>query len=51
MILVTDSNIIYSALINPNGVIAKIFNLKKTLFFCEQKLGALGRLKKEVKKR
>lgn len=33
MILVTDSNIIYSALINPNGVIAKIFKDKADIQF------------------
>ena len=33
MILITDSNIIYSALINPNGTIAIIFKQKSNLQF------------------
>lgn len=33
MILITDSNVIFSALINPNGALADIFKSKKRIQF------------------
>lgn len=33
MIVITDSNIIFSALISPNGVVANVFNTKSNIQF------------------
>ena len=33
MIVITDSNVIFSALRNPNGTVAKIFNDKNNIQF------------------